>query len=99
MGLLRALSGELASLLGKPESYVMTCFAPTRQLTFAGTDDPCCLAEVANIGKLAPTDTARVSEALCKRLAAALSVPGTRIYIRFIDVERHMWGHDGHTFG
>jgi phenylpyruvate tautomerase PptA (4-oxalocrotonate tautomerase family) len=96
--LLTSLSRELAELLGKPESYVMTCLVPGAQLTFAGSDEPCCLVEVANLGKLQKQDTERMSAALCKRLSETLSLPSRRIYILFADVERHMWGHDGRTF-
>ena len=96
--LLTSLSAELAGLLGKSESYVMTCLAGAAQLTFAGSSEPSCLVEVENIGKLQPSDTERVSASLCKHLSGALSIPSQRIYVRFTDVDRHMWGHDGHTF-
>ncbi len=97
--LLTSLSQDLAELLRKPESYVMTCLVAGAKLTFAGSDEPCCLVEVANLGKLEKRDTERMSAALCKRLSEALSLPSRRIYIVFADVERHMWGYDGGTFG
>jgi phenylpyruvate tautomerase PptA (4-oxalocrotonate tautomerase family) len=97
--LLTSLSAEVAGLLGKPESYVMTCLVREAQLTFGGSSEASCLVELANIGTLRASDTERLSAALCQRLASDLSLPSARIYIRFIDVERHMWGHDGHTFG
>jgi phenylpyruvate tautomerase PptA (4-oxalocrotonate tautomerase family) len=96
--LLGPLSQELAELLDKPESYVMTCLVGGAHLTFAGSSEPSCLVEVANIGKLQKRHTERLSAALCRRLSASLSVPSRRIYISFRDVEPHMWGHDGRTF-
>ena len=97
--LLTSLSAELASLLHKPESYVMTCLAGPTHLTFGGSSEPSCLVEVANIGTLKGSDTERLSAALCQRLSDTLGVSSDRIYVIFEDVERHMWGHDGHTFG
>ena len=40
--LLGALSRTLARVLGKPESYVMTCLVPRARMTFAGSLDPAC---------------------------------------------------------
>lgn len=97
--LLSSLSAQVAELLGKPEGYVMTCLVGSAQLTFAGSNEPSCLVEVANIGRLEKSDTERLSAALCQQIASQLSLPPGRIYIVFSDVERHMWGHDGHTFG
>jgi phenylpyruvate tautomerase PptA (4-oxalocrotonate tautomerase family) len=75
----------------------MTCFVDAT-LTFAGSDEPCCLLQVANIGQLQADDTRRLSEALCGSVAEALSMDSSRIYIWFNDVERHMWGYAGRTF-
>lgn len=97
--LLKELSGALAKLLGKPESYVMTCLAPQTKMTFAGNDAPCCYAELKNIGTLSPEQTARISAALCRTLSERLDIPQDRIYLVFQDVPRHLWGFDGRTFG
>lgn len=97
--LLRDVSSALARLLGKPEAYVMTCLAPRSTMTFAGSTDPACLVEVKSIGALTPQSTARLSEALCKRIHEGLGVPTNRIYAVFTDVSAHLWGFDGSTFG
>jgi len=97
--LLSSLSGELARRLGKPESYVMTCVVPTTAMTFAGTTEPACFAELMNIGTFAPSATAALTAFLCERLSEALGVPSGRIYVSFTDAKGHLWGHDGETFG
>jgi len=96
--LLRQLSATLATELGKPEAYVMTCLVPKTAMTFGGTDVPACYAEVKNIGALSPATTARLSHVLTPMLASGLGVPKNRIYIEFQNVEPHLWGFDGATF-
>jgi phenylpyruvate tautomerase PptA (4-oxalocrotonate tautomerase family) len=97
--LLLQLSGLLAKQLRKPESYVMTCLVPQTRMTFAGTEDPACYVEVKSIGNITPDVTRALSADLCARLAEALGVARDRIYIEFADVQRHLWGYNGSTFG
>lgn len=97
--LLKALSAELAALLGKPESYVMTCLVPRTRMTFGGTTAPACYVEVKSIGRITPDSTKKISAFVCTRLADAIGVPQDRIYLGFEDVAPHLWGHDGDTFG
>ena len=59
--LLTDLSSLLAREIGKPESYVMTNLVPRTEMTFAGTFDPVCYAEVKNVGKFKAEQTERIS--------------------------------------
>jgi len=97
--LLRELSSTAARVLGKPESYVMTCLVPRSRMTFAGSFEPSCLVEIKSIGGLAGDRPARLTEAVCRLVPAALGVPPTRIYVVFSDVPAPHWGFDGKTFG
>jgi phenylpyruvate tautomerase PptA (4-oxalocrotonate tautomerase family) len=97
--LLRNLSSTLASVLGKPESYVMTCLVPRSAMTFAGTFEPSCLVDIKSIGKLTRESAAALSEVVCKLVADALGVPGNRVFLVCTDVPAHLWGFDGSTFG
>lgn len=97
--LLRDLSSTIARVLGKPESYVMTCLLPRTGMTFAGTFDPSCLVEVKSIGGLTGDATARLSQSICGLLSDGLGVPASRTYVVFADVPARMWGFDGSTFG
>jgi phenylpyruvate tautomerase len=97
--LLRDLSKTLAHLLGKPESYVMTCLVPQTRMTFAGSFDPACLVEIKSIGGITRESATRLTEAVCKEVYEILGVPTNRIYVMLEDVPAHMWGFDGSTFG
>jgi len=96
--LLRSLSKTLATELGKPESYVMTCLVPQTSMTFGGTDAPACYAELKNIGTLSQDTTERLSKILCGLLSKELDVPQSRIYLEFKSVEPHLFGFNGETF-
>lgn len=96
--LLGDLSALLARRLGKPESYVMTCLTERARMTFGGSSEPACYAEVKNVGTMSPELTATLSADLCDRLSKALGVARDRIYIEFADAKPHLWGYDGSTF-
>lgn len=97
--LLTSLSSLLARELGKPESYVMTNLVPRTAMTFGGTFDPTCYAEVKSIGKFKPEQTERMSAMLCDLLVKGLGVSRSRIYIEFADATGYLWGFNGATFG
>ena len=60
--LLTSLSSLLARELGKPESYVMTNLVPRTEMTFGGSSEPVCYAEIKNIGEFKPDQTERISD-------------------------------------
>lgn len=97
--LLRELSRELASLLGKPERYVMVVLSGGVPMQFGGTTAPCGYVEVKSIGQLDGDQPQRISAAVCSLLERHLSLPGARVYIGFEDVPARLWGWDGSTFG
>ena len=97
--LLKDLSSLLAKRFGKPERYVMTALIPRPRMTFAGTSAPACYVEIKNIGEIASTLSRSLSADVTSRLHAALGVPADRIYLEMADVEAHLWGWNGDTFG
>ena len=90
-------SALVATLLGKPESYVMTAVEHNPAMTFAGTDEPLAFLELKSIG-LPESLTADTSRALCELVSAETAVETARIYIEFSDAARKMWGWDKGTF-
>lgn len=96
--LLGTLSSTLSRHLQKPESYVMTRLAPKAAMTFGGSSEPTCYAEVKNIGTMSPELTEKLSGELTRVLSESLGVPSQRIYIEFADSQAHLWGYDGATF-
>ncbi|MEA1889547.1 MAG: phenylpyruvate tautomerase MIF-related protein [Pseudomonadota bacterium] len=90
-------SCHAASLLGKPESYVMVCLQPGTIMSFAGDNSPCAMLELKSLG-LPEQQTASFSESLCNFFNQRLGIKPERIYIQFCNPERHMWGWDRRTF-
>lgn len=97
--LLKECSKKIATLTGKPETYVMTMFGPALAMTMAGTDAPACFVEVRGVGKMTSQQTGSMSKALCELLSEGLGVQSRRIYLNFLGMDGAMWGWDGSTFG
>ena len=93
------LSRALAKALDKPEEYVMVIANPRPEMTFGGSGDPACYAELKNVGNLDPAHTAALSRLLCGELETALGVEQERIYIEFTNSDGALWGWNGETFG
>lgn len=96
--LLGSLSAKLAKHLGKPESYVMTAFEADVPMTFGGTTDPTCFVEIKSIGTMKPEQTKAMSADFCQEIESELGVAKNRVYLEFVDAERHLWGWNGGTF-
>ena len=86
----------VADLTGKPENYVMTMIQRDTQMTFAGTDEPCCFIKLKSIGSLVPS---LMSKSLCQLISSKTNIKTNRIYIEFIDVKATNWGFNNSTFG
>ena len=97
--LLKQLSASLAEHLGKPETYVMTAFEPSTQMTFGGTTDPTCFIQIKSVGTMGGSKTETMSQDFCAKVQASLGVPPNRTYIEFNDSQGAMWGWNGTTFG
>jgi len=83
--------------LGKPEEFVMIAVQPDTPMLFAGTDDPVAFLELKSIG-LPAQKTKQLSQTLCALINSHLGIRPERVYVKFIDVRRGMWGWKGDTF-
>ena len=92
----KELSKLVADLTGKPETYVMTMIQSDSQMTFAGSNEPCCFIKLQSIGSLNPT---LMSKYLCELIASKTNINTNRIYIEFVDVKASHWGFNSSTFG
>ena len=90
------ISKMVADLTGKPENYVMTMIQTNTQMTFAGSDEPCCFIKLKSIGSLEPSS---MSKSLCKLISSKTNIKTNRVYIEFIDVKASNWGFNSITFG
>jgi phenylpyruvate tautomerase len=94
---LQQLSAATATMLGKPESYVMAIFNERQQMLFAGSAGPLAYVELKSLG-LPEKNTADYAALLCSLIKEELDIPPERTYIEFYAPERHMWGWSGRTF-
>ena len=92
----KKISKMVADLTGKPETYVMTMIQSKTQMTFAGSDEPCCFIKLKSIGSLNPSS---MSKSLCELIASKTNIKTNRIYLEFIDVKASNWGFNSSTFG
>ncbi len=96
-GFLQQASSTVASMLGKPERYVMVILEHNPDMLFSGTDTPFAYLELKSIG-LPSSRTGEFSAILSSLLREHLNIPADRIYIEFADAQRHMWGWNSGTF-
>ena len=87
----------IAQELGKPEEYVMIALEPAVKMMFAGTTDPVAFLELKSIG-LPGQKTKDLSRVLCELIENELGIAKARVYVKFIDVQRGMWGWNGSVF-
>ena len=92
----KEISKMVADLTGKPESYVMTMIQSNVQMSFAGSDEPCCFIRLKSIGSLKPSS---MSKSLCEFIASKTNIKANRVYIEFVDVKPSNWGFNRSTFG
>ena len=92
----KKISKLISDLTGKPENYVMTMIQTKTEMTFAGSDEPCCFIKLKSIGALNPSS---MSKSLCGLIESNTNIKSNRIYIEFIDVEAANWGFNNSTFG
>lgn len=95
--ILQTASSLVAEELAKPEDFVMIAVQPDTPMLFAGTDDPVAFLEMKSIG-LKASQTKSLCKALCEMVEKHLGIPKDRVYAKFIDVKRGMWGWKGDMF-
>ena len=95
---LKEISQTVATMLGKPESYLMLKAKHNEHMLFAGSDKPLAHIKIKSLG-LPEDKTKEFSAQICKMMHQYFSVTPERIYIEFANPERHMWGWNGATFG
>ncbi|MCX6943755.1 MAG: phenylpyruvate tautomerase MIF-related protein [Opitutales bacterium] len=94
--ILRNASALVARELDKPEEMVMIALQPDTTMLFAGSDEPVAFLELKSVG-LPARGTKRLSLALCELIEEHLGITTDRVYVKFIDVNRGMWGWKGDT--
>ena len=94
---IKSACGEAITLLrGKTEDWLMVEVTGDVNLYFAGTDDPCAIAEVQLLGRANPAELENLTDAMTKILTEALDLSPERIYVRYEEVA--YWGWNGKNF-
>jgi len=94
--ILRRASSLISLKLEKAESLVMVALQPDTTMLFAGTDEPVAFLELMSAG-LPGRKTRKLSRSLCDLIVRHLELPKNRVYVKFIDGHRGMWGWRGDT--
>ncbi len=95
--ILRNASSLVARELEKSEELVMIALQPDTTMLFAGSDEPVAFLELKSVG-LPGKKTKKLSQSLCELIEEHLGITKERVYVKFIDVNRGMWGWKGDTF-
>lgn len=96
--LLHSLSSICATILAKPEQYVMAS-VDQGAMCMSGKDEPAAFVELRSIGGLTPERKQQLSAEISARLKQTLGLPSERVYLNFVDVKPGDWGYNGGTFG
>lgn len=75
----------------------MVTLVPNTLMMFAANDAPAAYLEMKSIG-LPEDSTAELSVSLCRLTSKSLNIDPGRIYIEFINAERHLWVWSSSTF-
>ncbi|MBI5381287.1 MAG: hypothetical protein HZA31_05245 [Opitutae bacterium] len=94
---LKHASALVAEELDKPEEYVMVAIQADTPMLFGGSDEPVAFLELKSIG-LPARRTKQLCQSLCALIETHLGIKKERVYVKFIDVARTMWGWKGDTF-
>jgi phenylpyruvate tautomerase len=97
--LMTALSTEVASCLGKPESYMMVVVEPETSIILGGKGGPAAFAEVRSVGTISPDQARNLATAISDILEEKADIPASRTYTNFAGVPGSMWGFNRSTFG
>ncbi len=96
--LLAALSKAVASVIGKPEQYVMIT-AGQSLMSMSGKAGEAAFVDIRSIGGLNGETNGKLSQQICKLLKDSLGIASDRVYLKFTEVEAGNWGWNGSTFG
>ncbi|KAJ1695397.1 hypothetical protein LUZ63_012095 [Rhynchospora breviuscula] len=96
--ILSELSKTVASIIGKPEAYVMVVLKGSVPMSFGGTEQPAAYGEIVSIGGLSPDVNKKLSGSIAAILESKLSIPKSRYFLKFYDSKGSNFGWNGSTF-
>ncbi|KAI4356077.1 hypothetical protein L6164_000127 [Bauhinia variegata] len=93
--LISEIISTVANLMGRPHSYVMASLEGSIPISFGGTEEPAAYGELVSIGVLNPDINKKLSAAIAVILETKLSVPKSRFFLQFYDIEGFNCGLHG----
>ncbi|XP_062202276.1 uncharacterized protein LOC133904764 isoform X1 [Phragmites australis] len=87
--ILAEASKTVATVIGKPEAYVMVVLKGSVPMAFGGTQEPAAYGELVSIGGLNPDVNKKLSAGIASILESKLSIPKSRYYLKFYDSKAH----------
>ena len=96
--ILSEATSAVASIIGKPEAYVMVVLKGSVPIAFGGTEQPAAYCELVSIGGLSPDVNKKLSAAIATILEKKLSVPKDRYFLKLYDTKGSHFGWNGSTF-
>ncbi|ONK67877.1 uncharacterized protein A4U43_C05F4730 [Asparagus officinalis] len=96
--ILSEASKTVATVIGKPESYVMVVLKGSVPMAFGGSQEPAAFGELVSIGGLNSDVNKKLSAAIASILETKLSIPKSRFYLQFVDTKGSFFGWNGSTF-
>jgi phenylpyruvate tautomerase PptA (4-oxalocrotonate tautomerase family) len=97
--LLKDVSAKVASIIGKPEQYVMVSIIKAPMIMSAGIDDAATFIDVRSIGGLTRDVKIRLTRALTESVGKICMVIPRRIFVSFREVDGVDWGWDNDLLG
>lgn len=96
--LLLESSRIVAEGLAKSEEFMMVAVKANTPMVFGGKAGPTAFLEIKSIG--IPGDkTKDICRRLCELIHSVADIPPERVYVKFNDVQRSMWGWKGDMLG
>jgi phenylpyruvate tautomerase len=94
---LKKASTRVATILEKPEKFVMTLFPQPTAMTFGGSEEDLAYLEIKSIG-LTGEKAAVLAKEIPDLVKQELNIDPARVYIEFADAPRSFWGWNKGTF-
>lgn len=94
----RNATDMIASVLGKPASYIAIHVRPDQDISFGNQSEPTALCDLVSIGSLSVDVNKEVSKQICCLLESQLKITPNRVYITFNDYNKADIGYNKTTF-
>ena len=85
--IMKGMSKAIASITGKPESYVAVAMNDNASVIFGGSDAPAALGTVVSIGSINMENNGAIQKEVTE-LLEPFGLDQKRIYLNFFDLER-----------